>query len=829
MVVESAATDAATPHLGREVAARLSRPGPRLGRLRPASIGSIASASQRFAHALARPVPARRMLQGPVPVSAHSVRAATVRPPRWWDTAAAAAAEARAASLAPVVAPAAAAAPAVAPVARFGRPAAVQAEQLPERGLPRAVRSVPNERERAPGGITDSLVSVAAPVRRLDDVVAAGPMLMQHDRAKLNARVAGPAPAGPRATGPPSGAASDPSTRSAAPDVSRQMAPHPSSGQHAPSGIPPSGQDVSRPNPSSSQGFSPSPDSSAAPFVAGALALAGPAPSWQPSRISRLTAVRRSRSTRQAQSTRRAESPYLATRSAQTGVLAPAVRRQRLQQDVQVGAPTTDARQSAGAVASQPDRAASPVESPADIGGIGSELPPVEPTLAPLPRGSAPRAGGVAFGVARAGDAAISANPEPMARGSVTPLRRMVGPGHALRPATRTSEAATAPAAAGVRAAGARETQQRAAKLFAVPSTPATRPTTAQAAPTSPAPNSPTRSMPPAPAVRGIRAAVQQGRALRPALGAAALPTAPLARIPQPARTSPAASPEASMITSAPRPTAKINPTISTAGNLTAPGGAPELFVMRDLLATGQSAARGAAPGKSRSLASGFGPSDVIRPAIARQVAAAGVVPARVPADGPLPTPERRRTSSAASSAPTAPTAAGRTTTGRTTATGEPGGYAITDLPAPPRFGIRRAPTPAPTPKTATPKTPTPKTATSKSVPPAMPKLVQAPDGSLRPSLVDTTADLFRSPDPSMPGGPMTAPSQRIFRYPGTGTPVPAAGTANVPAEAPQGANPILDDPRSLTELVDKVVDRIEARVVDELERRGRRHSRGAF
>jgi hypothetical protein len=39
----------------------------------------------------------------------------------------------------------------------------------------------------------------------------------------------------------------------------------------------------------------------------------------------------------------------------------------------------------------------------------------------------------------------------------------------------------------------------------------------------------------------------------------------------------------------------------------------------------------------------------------------------------------------------------------------------------------------------------------------------------------------------------------------------------------------VLDDPRRLQELVDTVVERIEAKVVDELERRGRRHTPGAF
>jgi hypothetical protein len=52
------------------------------------------------------------------------------------------------------------------------------------------------------------------------------------------------------------------------------------------------------------------------------------------------------------------------------------------------------------------------------------------------------------------------------------------------------------------------------------------------------------------------------------------------------------------------------------------------------------------------------------------------------------------------------------------------------------------------------------------------------------------------------------------------------------PREAPAQRDvmaELLDDPRQLHELVDVIVDRIERRVIDELERRGRRHNLGAF
>jgi len=55
------------------------------------------------------------------------------------------------------------------------------------------------------------------------------------------------------------------------------------------------------------------------------------------------------------------------------------------------------------------------------------------------------------------------------------------------------------------------------------------------------------------------------------------------------------------------------------------------------------------------------------------------------------------------------------------------------------------------------------------------------------------------------------------------------SGETGFTAEAVTPEVSLLDDPRRLQELVDTVVERIEAKVVDELERRGRRHTPGAF
>ncbi|MDP9093586.1 MAG: hypothetical protein M3N95_11805, partial [Actinomycetota bacterium] len=155
--------------LGRAVVSRLRLPGPPRGRERPSRIGSVASSSIRFAAAAGRPAEVRRSLRGPGLARVNSFSEAGTRPPRWWTP------------------PEAAFAPdhEGARTASFTRE--VRGGDLPERGLPRAVRNVPNEQTWTPGGIVGSLVSSVAPVRRLDEVSAAGAMLTQHDRSKLSA------------------------------------------------------------------------------------------------------------------------------------------------------------------------------------------------------------------------------------------------------------------------------------------------------------------------------------------------------------------------------------------------------------------------------------------------------------------------------------------------------------------------------------------------------------------------------------------------------------------------------------------------------------------
>src|SRR6478735_11588230 len=170
--------------LGRDVVRRMRLPGPPIGAPLPSRIGSLASSVTRFAAATSRPVDVRRALIGPGPRGLDGSSA----PPRWWtpvapadvDSPVPAAADTGSAPLRRTTEAPAWLAPA--------RPVAIR--RLPERNLPRAAREVPNEATWTPGGIVGGLRGEVARVRRLDEVAAAGPMLTQNDRTKLNAGMA---------------------------------------------------------------------------------------------------------------------------------------------------------------------------------------------------------------------------------------------------------------------------------------------------------------------------------------------------------------------------------------------------------------------------------------------------------------------------------------------------------------------------------------------------------------------------------------------------------------------------------------------------------------
>lgn len=150
-------------------------------------------------------------------------------------------------------------------------------------------------------------------------------------------------------------------------------------------------------------------------------------------------------------------------------------------------------------------------------------------------------------------------------------------------------------------------------------------------------------------------------------------------------------------------------------------------------------------------------------------------------------------------------------------------------LPAPPPVSIRRT--------VAQPAPPVPAVARGGSS--ALSTAAAAPhtDAVVRRSFLDATAGLFRSSDPGQPpairrfedgSGGLDMPDQLPTRMSVVGPGFQPFGGGGG-EDNPFGDVSVPHDDRKLDELVDRVVERIEQRVVDELERRGRRHTPGAF
>jgi hypothetical protein len=207
----------------------------------------------------------------------------------------------------------------------------------------------------------------------------------------------------------------------------------------------------------------------------------------------------------------------------------------------------------------------------------------------------------------------------------------------------------------------------------------------------------------------------------------------------------------------------------------------------------------GAAPARGSALASAFGAAEIITPAGA----------------GRAPQPARR------APAPSAAGARGRPSgpvplrdAGPLAGPDRVGGPPVRYLPAPPRLSVRRS--------TASVGADAP---AQRSAGPAGPPF--APESLVRRTtqlFADAAAaDIARTLATSMAepeGGTMSetrpADAQRLTRD-------------SPPAQDNARTEGLLQSPQFLEQLVDKVVDRIERKVVDELERRGRRHGRGAF
>jgi hypothetical protein len=536
--------------LGREVAGRMRLPGPPRVRRRPARIGSIASSSMRFAAATARPIPVRRSLAGPETVSVRSYRDAGVAPPRWWTPDAdqhgadQAAGQSSGTSAAPV------------------RRALVH-EELPARGLPRAVRRVPDETTYTPGGIVAGLHAEVANVRRMDATRAAGPMLMAHDKARLTAPARRSTASATTATppprsGPPPGNAPGNGIAPGARGTGRTANP----GSTAPAVPASAAQPRSSSSPATDRGATAA--ATAAARGASTSSAASSSPARPAPMISRfLAAVRRSADTSAAALSVAPRPGSVATARRNDAVDSAAPVLQSAPSSTVSAAASAAGGARAGAHRSDdaparalrsvarpddaPAAAAAPAESSsaadADVQATEATTPGAGST-AQSPSEISPLGGALrrvtATGIAATlGDAgsSISATVAPL-RSPTTdgprPLRRMLGAPHALRPAARTESALTRPAGPVLRSS------DRGAPLQS-PAAAAVRRTPAPASTAAPTSTSPTTSPTTSPATS-------------PHTGTA-VPAAPAAARRTPIE-SPAASPVGSPPESPPAPAA---------------------------------------------------------------------------------------------------------------------------------------------------------------------------------------------------------------------------------------------------------------------------------
>src|SRR6185437_16140573 len=141
----------------------------RTGRDRRGPIGKLAASSMMFAAAAGRAVPVRRALAAQPAALVGGLGGAAVAPPRWWVPQAEAAVD-------------------VSPRRDL------LTRDLPPRGLPRAVRRVPDEQSWRPGGFASSLVGSDIRVRPTAEVSAAGRLA---ELARIVPRRAEPPPAQP--------------------------------------------------------------------------------------------------------------------------------------------------------------------------------------------------------------------------------------------------------------------------------------------------------------------------------------------------------------------------------------------------------------------------------------------------------------------------------------------------------------------------------------------------------------------------------------------------------------------------------------------------------
>ncbi|MCC2317634.1 hypothetical protein [Cellulomonas chengniuliangii] len=150
--------------LGRQVAARMRRPGPRSGQRGATLVGALAASSTRFADAMQQTATVRRALAGSSTVGAPHVAQGSA-PPRWWSP--------------------------------QWQALVGHADESPARrpGEPRAAEPS----RRAPGRTPTTAPPTTLPVRLPAEVAAAGPMVVAQDTRRRR-------PAPPiQSSGPPRG------------------------------------------------------------------------------------------------------------------------------------------------------------------------------------------------------------------------------------------------------------------------------------------------------------------------------------------------------------------------------------------------------------------------------------------------------------------------------------------------------------------------------------------------------------------------------------------------------------------------------------------------
>ena len=187
--------------LGRAAVRRWARPGPP-GRRRPAPLGSLAAASQRFVAGIARPPEIRRQLAGTGELRTRRASAVdAVAPPRWW---------AATASMA----------------GRAWSDEAEAAPALPRRGLHSISRLMDTAETHVPGRFASTMSGSELRVRRMAEVAAVGPF------AGVTTRLAPPRPdpaGGSNRGGPPGQVPGDGAAHrtasGAAPPPTRNAAP----------------------------------------------------------------------------------------------------------------------------------------------------------------------------------------------------------------------------------------------------------------------------------------------------------------------------------------------------------------------------------------------------------------------------------------------------------------------------------------------------------------------------------------------------------------------------------------------------------------------------